>query len=231
MKNILITGHKGFIGTHLWNHWANKYQLTGFDKGNVLPDEYFDVVVHLAALSGVRESWKNPLGYFNNNVLLSHKVFNKYKKVIYASSSTAKEPWRNPYALSKRTVEAIAPANSLGVRLTTVYGPNSRKNMFLTRLIEGRLGYVNADCSRDFIHVDDVLRFFDIAVESEATGVINVGTGTSVAVADLAPANITRKTAPFFEMKDNRANVEAARALGFQAAHDVRTYIKEQMDG
>ena len=225
MKNILITGHKGFIGTHLWDHWANKYRLTGFDKGNVLPDEYFDVVVHLAALSGVRESWKNPWGYFKNNVLLSRKILNKYKKVIYASSSTAKEPWRNPYALSKRMVEAIAPANSLGVRLTTVYGPNSRKNMFLTRLLEGRLDYVNTDCSRDFIHIEDVLRFFDIAVESEATGVINVGTGISTPVADLAPDGIAKRTSPFYEMKDNRANLKFAQSLGFEPTVDVRNYV------
>ena len=226
MKNILITGYKGFIGTHLYNNLIKNYNVVGIDKKDKLPDQNFDLVIHLAGLSGVRESWKNPIAYFKNNIFLSWKVFKKYKRVIYASSSTAAEPWRNPYAFSKYMVEKIAPYNSLGVRFTTVYGPSSRKNMFISKIIDNTLKYVNVDCRRDFIHIYDVLEFFYIVMKYRLNGIVNVGTGESVSIVNLVNSKIPRKLSHFYEMKDNRANIKKIQSLGFKPSIDVRWYIK-----
>lgn len=225
MKNILIIGYKGFIGSHLYDHWKTDYNITGIDKGHKLPDRDFDLVIHLAGLSGVRESWKNPIAYFKNNILLSLKIFRKYKRVIYASSSTVAEPWRNPYAFSKYIVEKIAPSNSLGIRFTTVYGPNSRKNMLISRIIDNNIKYVNVDCRRDFIHVYDVLEFFKIIMTYKLNGIVNVGTGSSLSIVNLVDPKTPKKLSSFYEMKDNQANIEKIKSLGFKPMFTVEDYI------
>ena len=133
--NILLTGSEGFIGQHLQSFLKDKYNLICLDKktGNDLItcdlDYDVDLVIHLAGLSGVRDSLDNPVEYWTNNVVATYRIFKQFKngpKILYASSSTAREPWRNPYAMSKFYMETIAPHNALGMRFTTVYGPNAR---------------------------------------------------------------------------------------------------------
>ena len=50
---------------------------------------------------------------------------------MYASSSTSKEPERNPYALTKKTVEELAPRNSLGLRFCTIYSNSRAKAQYV----------------------------------------------------------------------------------------------------
>ena len=109
--NILLTGSEGFIGSNLKTHIENNFDANircldlqyGDDLQTCeLPDD-IDLVIHLAGLSGVRQSLDNPTNYWKQNVIVSQRIFDKYKntRLLYASSSTAKEPWRNPYAFSK----------------------------------------------------------------------------------------------------------------------------------
>ena len=125
--NILLTGSEGFIGQHLQSFLKDKHHLICLDKktGNDLLtcdlDYDVDLVIHLAGLSGVRDSLDNPVDYWTNNVVATYRVFNQFKngpKILYASSSTAYEPWRNPYAMSKHYMESIAPHNALAMRFT-----------------------------------------------------------------------------------------------------------------
>ena len=50
-----------------------------------------DVVIHLAGLSGVRDSMQYPEEYWKQNVIASQRLFDFFKdtKILYASSSTA----------------------------------------------------------------------------------------------------------------------------------------------
>ena len=65
---IMLTGHKGFIGSHLLNRLTKHGSVVGFDivddvKQNLLTCEFkedFDSIVHLAGRSGVRESIDDP---------------------------------------------------------------------------------------------------------------------------------------------------------------------------
>ena len=54
-------------------------------------------------------------------------------------------------------LEQIAPPNSVGLRLTTVYGSDSRDNMMYGLLKNKQAKYVT-NHKRDWIHVDDVCR-------------------------------------------------------------------------
>ena len=51
---ILVTGHKGFIGSHVYEHLSKiGYEVDGLDKpddiGDFKPNKIYDVVIHLAA--------------------------------------------------------------------------------------------------------------------------------------------------------------------------------------
>ena len=63
---ILLTGSEGFIGQNLQTFLKDKHQIICIDKktGNDLLtcdlDYDVDIVIHLAGLSGVRDSLDNP---------------------------------------------------------------------------------------------------------------------------------------------------------------------------
>ena len=120
-RKILITGGAGYIGQNLIsfflkdryniyvidnlstsqtiNHNIKKYinfykiDLTKEEKVKVFfKKRNFDLIIHLAALSGVQEFNKNVLKNFNNNVLATKNLIRfgfekKYTKLIFASSA------------------------------------------------------------------------------------------------------------------------------------------------
>ena len=128
----------------------------------------------------IHEDWKN-------NVMAGLRLFTtfQHKRIIYASSSTAVEPDKNPYALSKKTLEKLAPFNSLGLRFTTVYGPNARESMLIPMICNGAVKYINTNHSRDFIHVDDVCDAIKVVIQKPIKGVIDIGTGKSHKLLDI----------------------------------------------
>ena len=243
--NILLTGSEGFIGQHLQSFLKDKYNLICLDKktGNDLItcdlDYDVDLVIHLAGLSGVRDSLDNPVEYWTNNVVASHRVFKQFKngpKILYASSSTAREPWRNPYAMSKFYMETIAPHNALGMRFTTVYGPNAREQMLIPKILRDDVSYINVDHSRDFIHIEDVLTAigFLIVNKIKKRKVIDVGTGVSNKLIDiLSHLNIDvkdKRMGTMFERKDNKAQIGVLSEMGWIPKTNLLDYLKENYD-
>jgi len=131
-------------------------------------DKHFDVVIHLAAQTGIRNSLKHPDIYLKNNIngfhcLLKSCIKFNYTKIIFASSSSVygenrempyKEDFRtdNPgsiYAFTKKANELMAQTyvnlhkiTAVGLRFFTVYGPWGRTDMapyiFIKSIREGR---------------------------------------------------------------------------------------------
>ena len=243
--NILLTGSEGFIGQHIQSFLKDKHNLICLDKktGNDLLtcdlDYDVDLVIHLAGLSGVRDSLDNPVEYWTNNVVASHRVFKQFKngpKILYASSSTAREPWRNPYAMSKFYMETIAPHNALGMRFTTVYGPGAREQMLIPKILRDEVSYINVDHSRDFIHIEDVLTAigFLIVNKIKKRKVIDVGTGVSNKLIDiLSHLNIDvkdKRMGTMFERKDNKAQIGVLSEMGWVPKTNLLDYLKENYD-
>tara|TARA_B100000242_G_scaffold291202_1_gene264078 strand:- start:9588 stop:10442 length:855 start_codon:yes stop_codon:yes gene_type:complete len=96
---ILLTGNKGFIGSHFEQFLADKYPLfccdllDNFDlceasKTKKLPD--CQMILHLAALNGTRFFYEKPMEVANNNTLPTINLLNRYKhsnsKFIFAST-------------------------------------------------------------------------------------------------------------------------------------------------
>lgn len=235
---ILLTGHEGFIGNRLKAFLRHKgHKLTGIDLKNGVdlltcefPNE-FDLIIHLAGRSGVRESIQDPTAYWMNNVEAGRRLFERYKdtRIIYASSSSAYEPDLNPYAASKYILEELAQrhSNSLGLRLHTVYSDTPRKGMFFDKLLNNQLEYVTRH-SRDFIHLNDVMTAIQLLIEKDyVKGVIDVGTGKPTRIQALAPNLPVRLNTPG-EREITCANIEKLRNLGWKPKYSVENFLTNQ---
>ena len=100
MVTYVLTGHKGFIGSHYYNHIKDSYNVLPFDKktqGQDLADNAFtqtlsdcDVVVHLAATNGTKLFYQQPTDVLINNTLPTINLIKRYKdtdtKFVFAST-------------------------------------------------------------------------------------------------------------------------------------------------
>ena len=83
---ILVTGHKGFIGSHVFNDLRHEqgygYLVDGLDRPEDISDwvapsgmfaEHYDYIIHLAAYAALRDSIENPEKFWENNVEKSNQ--------------------------------------------------------------------------------------------------------------------------------------------------------------
>lgn len=135
---------------------------------NIFDENNIDIVVHLAAMAGVRPSIENPVLYQEvncvgtQNILEEMKMHN-IKKLVMASSSSVygnckQVPFRedmivdyaiSPYAATKKANEVMTHVyhklfdfNVIMLRFFTVYGPKQRPdlaiNKFTKLMLEGK---------------------------------------------------------------------------------------------
>jgi UDP-glucose 4-epimerase len=118
-----------------------------------------------------------------------------------------------PYGQSKFAAEGYCQLfgrlhglSTVSLRYGNVYGPRQDPlgeagviAIFCGRLIEGERPIVFGDGlqTRDYVHVDDVVTANLAAVESDAPGPYNVGTGVETTVLQLVEALAPLGTAPF----------------------------------
>ena len=226
---VLVTGHRGFIGRYVFADWrrTHGYLVKGIDHPDDIidfePDEY-QLVIHLAAWADIRESLEKPEAYYENNVAKAKPIFDwcaqTNTRLLYASSSAVKDNyWENPYALSKWINEQMAPPNSVGMRFTTVYGPESRDNMMYGMLKDRTAPYVT-NHRRDWIHVKDVCRAIRyLAAKKDVTGPVPIGYGESIPVKRLAEAfgqgDLPVKVDTPGEAEDNLADISIMLSTGW----------------
>lgn len=144
--NILITGHKGLIGSELKKRLeqeGNKIIKTidlreGKNILNINKEYYsenIDLMIHTAAHCKINESISNPLKTYLTNIKGTFEIFefcrkNKIPKIVFFSSSRTLSKEKNPYTASKQYGEELCKAyyDSYGIeyliiRPSTVYGP------------------------------------------------------------------------------------------------------------
>lgn len=136
---VLITGHRGWIGSNFSNlltdkkiYWKGIDRVEGNDLlksidmfKNVLPE--FDIVVHLAATPRIPASWVQADHYRENNVGVTDQIARlcaeQEKHLIFASSSSVYgngDGPLNPYAWNKLAAEESIKmyARSIGLKYT-----------------------------------------------------------------------------------------------------------------
>jgi nucleoside-diphosphate-sugar epimerase len=235
---VMLTGHKGFIGSYFYDRLEDQgYEVEGYDiqTGQDLYDcelpNRFDLIIHLAGKSGVRESMNDPAGYWRNNVEVTKRLFERYPRtrILYASSSSMYEPDLNPYAASKFIVEesALRHPNNLGMRFHTVYSETPRKGMFLQKLLDDELEYVTTH-RRDFIHIEDLCDAIELLIEHDIGGCTDIGTGDPVKISDLVSKNLPIKFNTPHEREFTCADITNLRELGWFPKHDVRDLVKNK---
>ena len=192
---ILVTGHKGFIGSHVYNYFKDAGdEVDGYDRpddlGDFKTDKIYDVVIHLAANAAIREAIENPNLFWENNVEKSKPIFDYCRdnniRCLYASSAAVYEWWINAYGISKKVNEVQAPPNSVGMRFFNVYAEKVSRTDMLYRMLEDKTATYLTRHKRDWVHVDDIVSAIATLIPSSYTGVLDVGTGDPVAVIDLA---------------------------------------------
>jgi len=144
------------------NFVFNKVDILNYAKlFNIINNKKIDVIIHLAAQTGVRYSIINPNKYLDVNIsgfmnLIKAIKNKKINKFIYASSSSVygdskKFPLKendnlnpkNIYGLSKKINEEIAnlkqynfKINFIGLRFFTIFGEWGRPDMFMFKLFK-----------------------------------------------------------------------------------------------
>jgi len=235
---VLITGVSGFVGFRLAHHLAvqghavagtylrDRPALPGVELFDLdLHDEALleetvrrvepEVVIHLAGLSHVGESWSRPADYFRVNVLGSENLLRAVAgtRLIAASSAEvygivpeAQQPItesrlvapQSPYALTKAAMERLVlSAGGLVVRSFNIVGPGQAPNFALptfsrqlAAMSAGEQDPVlevgNLTARRDFVHVDDAVDAFEVLLRrGESGSCYNLGSGVAYSIGEV----------------------------------------------
>jgi len=234
---ILITGHQGFIGSSLWERLKDKHTLYGIDiksgddiREADLPE--VDLVIHLAARAGVRESVKDPKKYWETNVEGSKRIIEHYKdtRILAASSSSVYESYLNPYSATKYIMEQIPHNNICYMRFHTVYNDSARTGMFFDKLFKGTVEYIT-EHERDFIHLEDMLDALEILIMNpNVKGIFDIGTGRTVKMSDICP-KLPIKTDTPRERQRTCANTDfMLDNCGWTAEIKVEDFLEEHFE-
>jgi UDP-glucose 4-epimerase len=161
---------------------------------------------------------------------------------------TEQQPTRplTPYGATKAAGEMLLSCYSASygiagcaLRFSNVYGPGMEaKDSFVPRLMRaardghGVQVYGDGTQVRDLIHVDDIVAGILLAWRAGCRGPLILGAGESVTVNDIiaaaravtgAPIPVEHIPAKPGEMPAVIVDISAARALGYQPAHDLKS--------
>lgn len=142
---ILITGHRGFIGSHALRAFRGKgHEVVGYDRKeghdlslgvwiDLLVGTAPNVIVHLASSCSTPGSVRDPLGTFRDTVVTATTVCEVAREtgaVLLLTSSVKARDGKTPYGAAKHMAETWAiemgKAFSFPVivdRPGTIYGP------------------------------------------------------------------------------------------------------------
>lgn len=255
---MLITGHAGFIGQVCISALR---PVGGFDLVNghdirnpmAIRDAAadHDVIIHLAAISGVEPCLKDPISACATNVqgsvnVLEAAKLNGASRVLLASSGAVNAS-QHPYAASKRAMEDFGTAyrrwlDVTILRFTNIYGPGSIKKssaiaMFCKQaLTTGEIViYGDGEQTRDFVYIQDVVDGIKYAATCEKPPeILEVCSNTQISlnvvaeiVSGLTGARVTHTDEREGDVRSNQLTSENPRFTGLT---DLETGIKATLE-
>lgn len=239
---ILVVGGRGFLGKRFIRKWSQIHELIIFDrekplepaendlslipieKGTVEEEKIYEavrkykpeVVIHLAALSGLRKCEDNPYEAFKVNVFgtfnISKACLENDSKLVFISSrevygetlnkeSTENDSLRpnNVYGLTKMIGESIIKHESEKhgldytiLRLTNVYGPEAglrgANRIIETAIKEKKIRINGGNQLLNLVYVDDIIDLFMLVVSDKRSSkqIFNVGSEDTVTIKEFA---------------------------------------------
>ena len=212
MEKLLITGNRGFIGSHL-SPFLENYQTKGYDliEGEDIFHEeierwikWSDVVIHLAAKTNVTESFRDAKEHFRINTLGTARILElvmKYnKRLIYPSTGAYYIPDTSPYAKSKKIAddlcqEAMRHIPVTILRFFNIYGNRMNENSgsiiyaFMKEAKENKqiTIYEEGKSKRDFINIMDIVQIIKASLSRKwENQIIDCGTSEGYSLVELA---------------------------------------------
>lgn len=229
---ILVTGHKGFLGSKLTPKLDGFVGIDLQDGENLLTrtliKSYFgepiDLIYHLAAQTSVENSWKDPLNDAQN-LLMTMRLTLAYPdaRIIFAQSAAAEEH-SSPYGFSKwASGEYLKKFHKDYVICTfpNVYGGG--KGVVDLFRGEGVVTiYGDGEQVRDFVHADDIIDGLLLA-KDWPVGEYSMGSGIGTKINDLARHKV-KKYAP--ARKEVRESILPNTTPNWHPTKNVMDYIK-----
>lgn len=213
---ILLTGYKGFIGSHLLRG-LKEHEVDTFEWGEILPSiDYYDLVIHVGAISSTTET--NVEKIMIQNVDFTISLFEMCKifgvnfqfassASVYGLNTEFKEDSpvdpRTPYAWSKYMCERYMLKNPGEIttqifRYFNVYGPKGESHkgsqaspFYQFRKQSRENGFVKVfknseNFHRDFIHVNKIVNYHKQFFDVKESGIWNFGIGDTLSFLDVA---------------------------------------------
>lgn len=206
---ILVTGHRGFIGSNLVKNLQEFYshEVFTYHWGDTWPTWDLDWVIHLGAISSTTEGNVEKIltQNYEFTMELLHRCEENDVNIQYASSGsvyglgrdfreTAPPDPRTPYAWTKYLVDRYVlsrdwPIRVQGFRYFNVYGPGedhkpqpSPFTIFRKQAKETGVIKVfegSENVLRDFVPVETVIDIQKKFFDVEESGIWNIGTDTT----------------------------------------------------
>lgn len=158
---ILVTGSSGFIGKHLM---AALPDAIPCDVDTQSIEGPFDGIIHLAAVSRVRDAEADRIKAMETNILFTAQLL-EFKPRWFLFASTC-ESAQTVYGYTKYAAEdyiRLRHPRHIIARLANVYGPGMAKDKLLPKVREGA-AITPAALPFEYVHVDDVVKHIQFLI-------------------------------------------------------------------
>jgi nucleoside-diphosphate-sugar epimerase len=251
-RRCVVTGPGGFLGRRLVARLEREGmevlglgREAGFDLlRDDLPLRGGDHVFHLAAATGVPDSWQDPVHFHLLNAHASVRVLDQCRRygaslsyvgayiygvpqVLPISEAHPLDP-NNPYAFSKWMGEQACAwfahayeVPTSAIRLFNVYGAGQSDRFVVARIVDQVLNpridsiqVMDLTPRRDYLYLDDAVDALISSIPAGGYRVLNVGSGVSSSISDVIEAA--------FEATGLRKPVSASGEVRTNEIPDVR---------